>query len=196
MIRRHQFPEQPLTGFRYCVIPVALSSPLIPFSNATALTVPQAALPSLTTLLSILPFEPLFFFLQMVFWDTFPRLRHMAAMLVLTHTLSLFFSVSLSFSLFATILCKDFSIKCLHHILLLITKHLQKSFSLAYCAPFCKLVLDSTAGTVNISIALLKTIVCNIFLAKTFVHIFSPNFQSLETPSDAIPPFVHPISLN
>ena len=127
-----------------------------------------------------------------------PRLRHMAAMLVLTHSLSLFFSVSLSlsFSLFATILCKDFSIKCLHHILLLITKHLQKSFSLAYCAPFCKLVLDSTAGTVNISIALLKTIVCNIFLAKTFVHIFSPNFQSLETPSDAIPPFVHPISLN
>jgi hypothetical protein len=82
----------------------------------------------------------------------------------------------------------------LHHILLLITKHLQKSFSLAYCAPFCKLVLDGTAGTVNISIAVLKTIVCNIFLAKTFVHIFSPNFQSLETPSDAIPPFVHPIS--
>jgi hypothetical protein len=69
MIRRHQFPEQPLTGFRYCVIPVALSSPLIPFSNATALTVPQAALPSLTTLLSILPFEPffIFIFLEMVF---------------------------------------------------------------------------------------------------------------------------------
>ena len=138
MIRRHQFPEQPLTGFRYCVIPVALSSPLIPFSNATALTVPQAALPSLTTLLSILPFEPffIFIFLEMVFWDTFlsillfyvfarpldsaviskqhfssrsslntlflcPRLRHMAAMLVLTLSLSLFLCLSLSLSLFS-----------------------------------------------------------------------------------------------
>jgi hypothetical protein len=69
MIRRHQFPEHPLTGFRYCVIPVALSSPLIPCSNPPALTVPQAALPSLTTLLSILPFEPffIFIFLEMVF---------------------------------------------------------------------------------------------------------------------------------